>query len=181
MLWYTWGIHLKCAGPKSEASEVAPRYWYACAKVLAEGLLRDYAENMGKVLRLGAVYGTHCTNLIGYMLQAIMDGRLFRADAPPQCRWNFVYVDNVYEWILKSIFMEESSGVINLTSSNNPTSLELYMAMKEAVPAFHYEMEEQEQYFEYDKWYEGSKRERYLGKEFLFFGYYRLKNGSSVL
>ena len=152
-----------------EESNVNPVRTYALSKIFCERLVSEWCrENNVKcqIVRIGSVYNSTFNNgFLGYAIKACKNNEVFRLSAPLSKLWNYVHVDDVCQWIVNSLYLKETPGVINLTSNSNFTTLEIVELIKACNPSFQYEIIKTDLQFGVDNVFNSKKREKYLGPE----------------
>ena len=145
---------------------------YAISKRMGELLLTEWANENNcalQIVRIGSVYAEEeivNNGFLGYAVKSAREKKVFRISISPQQMWNYVYVDDVSQWILNAVYLNESPGVINLTATRNYSTHEIMEVIKNLDPSFTFMYEENNILSKkMDKAFCSEKRNRYLGME----------------
>ena len=156
-----------------EQTAIKPVRAYALSKVMCEKLVDEWCHENNvncQILRLGSVYYYEKELLdragfIYYLLKAYFSGAVFNLYSHPKQLWNYVFIDDVCNWIINSFYLEECPGVINLTADKNLTTKEIVTLFKKNDNGFKYAVSNNCVYKGTDKSFDSSKRKEYLGNE----------------
>ena len=144
---------------------------YALSKCMGELFVTEWAKEHNcelQIVRIGSVYagGEKVNNgFLGYAIKSACERKEFYVTISPQQIWNYVYVDDISRWILNSVFLEDSPGIINLTASRNYTTKEIMETIKQLEPSFSFVFEDSVTRDGINKAFDSKKREKYLGLE----------------
>ena len=154
-----------------ERTKINPIRTYALSKVFGERLVSEWCSENNiscQIIRIGTVfdYSGLQSNFLSYVIKSILEEKEFLLSAPLNQVRNFVYIDDVCRWILNAIRLNETPGVINLTSSENYTISELISLIEKNYNYFKYSFENNGIFRGTDMGFNSTKREIYLGKEY---------------
>lgn len=108
----------------TESTPTIPRTMYACSKLYCENIIKEYCQKEGylhQILRLGHVYGEGeeaYKKVIPTMIRNAIYQKDINIYGDGKAQRTFIYIKDVVESIVKSLFLEQSE-IINIVGNEN--------------------------------------------------------------